>query len=146
MENFEYSSLINYNSCLLIVLINNIFDSSDQMERETILKFIPLKKLINSLKDTNILIDLRTEILIFIKKYSFSLCFIHNEVTNKSFPHSNKVISPKKGGNNLNKNTDSKIGFIDKSGDIKIPCKYEYINNQNYLINTNNFLNDAINN
>jgi hypothetical protein len=114
MENFEYSSLINYNSCLLLILINKIFDSSDQIERETILKFIPLKKLINSLKDTNILIDLRTEILIFIKKYSFSLCFIHNETTNKSFPHSNKVISPKKGGNTTNKNTDSKIGFIDK--------------------------------
>ena len=114
MENFEYSSLINYNSCLLLILINKVFDSSDQIERETILKFIPLKKLINLLKDTNILIDLRTEILIFIKKYSFSICFIHSEASNKSFPHSNKVISPKKGGNNTNKNTDSKVGLIDK--------------------------------
>ena len=97
MENFEYLSLINYNSCLLLILINKIFDSSDQVERETILKYIPLKKLINTLQDSNILIDLRTEILIFIQKYSASLCFIQSEDSKKASPNSNIGNSPNKG-------------------------------------------------
>ncbi len=84
MENFEYVSLINYNACLLLVLINKLFDSSDQTERANIIKMIPLKKLIYTLEDTNILIDLRTEILIFIEKYHISLYFRQNDVPKKN--------------------------------------------------------------
>ena len=79
MENFEYSSLINYNACLLLLLINKVFDSSEESERETIIKFIPLEKLRYDLDDTGILIDLRTQILIFIYKFYFSLFFKQNE-------------------------------------------------------------------
>ena len=94
MENFEYTSLINYNACLLLILINKIFDSSDKGERETIQKFIPVKKLIYSLEDTNILIDLRTEILIFIEKFHASLYFMQNDNSKKNGQHSNEITSP----------------------------------------------------
>ena len=93
MENFEYLSLINYNACLLLILVNKIFDSSDQLERDTILKFIPIKKLIYTLQDTNIIIDLRTEILIFIQKYHCSLCFRQDEISKKTYPFSSELIS-----------------------------------------------------
>ena len=92
LENFEYSSLINYNSCLLLLLINKIFDSSDETDREVIIKFITLEKLSYDLEDTNIHIDLRTQILIFIYKFYLSLYFKRN---NKP----NEIIS-----NNENKN------------------------------------------
>ena len=94
MENFEYLSLINYNACLLLILVNRIFDSSDQLERDAILKFIPIKKLIYTLQETNILIDLRTESLIFIFKYNTSLCFRQDEISKKTYPFSSELNSP----------------------------------------------------
>jgi hypothetical protein len=83
LENFEYSSLINYNSCLLLLLINKIFDSSDETDREVIIKFITLEKLSYDLEDTNIHIDLRTQILIFIYKFYLSLYFKRNDKPNE---------------------------------------------------------------
>ena len=93
MENFEYISLINYNACLLLIIINKIFDSSDKSERERIQKFIPIKKLIHTLKDTNILIDLRTEILIFIQKFYASLYFMQNDFQKKNGQYPNDISS-----------------------------------------------------
>ena len=83
LNNFEYSSLINYNACLLLLLINKIFDSSEEGDRETIIKIIPLDKIRNDLEDTNILIDLRAQILIFIYKFYSSLYFKQNYNNNK---------------------------------------------------------------
>ena len=108
MENFEYISLINYNACLLLILVNKLFDSSDQTERETITKLIPLKKLIYTLEDTNILIDLRTEILIFIEKYHASLCFKQNDIPKKNLPYSNDF-SPANIRASMHKNAESII-------------------------------------
>ena len=90
MDNFEYSSLINYNACLLLLLINKIFDSSEEFEKEIIIKFIPLDKLRNDLEDTSILIDLRTQILIFIYKFYASLSFKQNNNNKKIQKYSNE--------------------------------------------------------
>ena len=93
MESFEYASLIDYNACILLILINKIFDSSDKVEREAIQKFIPIKKLIYTLEDTNILIDLRTEILIFILKFHISLYFTQNDSPKNNAQFSNDITS-----------------------------------------------------
>ena len=84
LENFDFNSLINYNTCLLMLLINKIFDSSEESERELITKFISLDKLKRYLEDTNILIDLRTQILIFIYKFYFSLSYKSNDNIKKN--------------------------------------------------------------
>ncbi len=93
MENFEYISLINYNACLLLIIINKIFDSTNKIEREQIHKFIPIKKLMYTLQDTNILIDLRTEILIFIQKFHASLYFIQSDTQRRNGQHVNDITS-----------------------------------------------------
>ena len=87
LENFEFNSLINYNACLLLLLINKIFDSSEESERELIIKYISLDKMKHYLEDTNILIDLRTQILIFIYKFYFSSSYKSNDNIKKNLKH-----------------------------------------------------------
>jgi len=146
MENFEFISLINYNACLLLILINKIFDSSSQVEREQIIKFIPIQKLINTLKDTNILIDLRTEILIFIEKYHASLCFSQNEILKKNFSNDisssymgsglyKSIESPSKNKMNINSNIKKKKKKVVRT---KIKKKYNSVNKNIVKVKINN--------
>ena len=125
MENFEYSSLINYNASLLLLLINKIFDSSDEVEREIIIKFIPLDKLRTDLEDTNILIDLRTQILIFIFKFYASVYFRQNDNSKKIQRNQKESLS---NNENKNKSKDKKKRIIH----TKIKKKIS-INNSNIL-------------
>ena len=107
LENFEYSSLIGYNACLLLLLLNKIFDSSEENDREIIIKFIHLDKLRNDLEDTNILLDLRTQILIFIFKFYASLYFKHSDNTKKILR-----IQKESNSNNDSKSKDKKKRIV----------------------------------
>ena len=68
-------NLISYNAYLVIILVNKIIDSTNQNDRDIILKLIPFQNITNFLDDTNLDVDFRTEILIFIKSFKCSLCF-----------------------------------------------------------------------
>ena len=65
--NFNFQDLMIQNACLVLLLINKIFISSDQMDRDNLIKLIPIQKLVLTLEHTNIDIDYRTQILIFLK-------------------------------------------------------------------------------
>ena len=143
MENFEYTSLINYNACLLLILVNKIFESSSQVERESIIKFIPLQKLINTLRDTNILIDLRTEILIYIQKYHASLYFSQNEILKKNVSPNDlslsalhkSIESPRKNRININSNIKEKKKKIVRT---KVKKKFNSVNKNVVKVKINN--------
>ena len=75
LNNFNFQELMNRNGCLILLLINRIFISSDQNDRENLIKLIPIQKLVLTLEYTNIDIDLRTQILIFLKLFKCSIYF-----------------------------------------------------------------------
>ena len=75
LHHFNFQELMNHNASLILLLINRIFISSDQNDREHIIKLIPIQNLIQKLEQTNIEIDFRTQILIFLKLFKCSLYF-----------------------------------------------------------------------
>ena len=75
LNNFNFLELMSQNGCLILILINRIFISSDQNDRENLIKLIPIQKLVLTLEYTNIDIDYRTQILIFLKLFKCSIYF-----------------------------------------------------------------------
>ena len=75
LNNFNFLELMSQNGCLILILINRIFISSDQNDRENLIKLIPIQKLVLTLEYTNIDIDYRTQILIFLKLFKCSMYF-----------------------------------------------------------------------
>ena len=80
---FNFQELMTQNACLLLLLINRIFISSDQDDRENLIKFIPIQKLVLTLEHTNIDIDYRTQILIFLKNFKCTIYFKKFEIQRK---------------------------------------------------------------
>ena len=133
MKNFEYSSLINYNACLLLVLINKIFDSSEKTERDIILKLIPINKLKDYIEDSNTLLNLRTQILIFISKFTASLYFKKDENCKKYY----KNIEILSINNNSNKNNGTSSENKGKNNEKKKKVIHPKLRNRISIINSN---------
>ena len=74
LNNFNFQELMDLNACLLLLLVNRTFSSSNEIDRDNIIKLIPIQKLVLSLEYTNIDIDYRTQILIFLKLFKCSIC------------------------------------------------------------------------
>ena len=89
LNNFDFQELINENACLILILINRVFSSADQNNRENLIKLIPIQNLVLSLESTNIDIDYRTQILIFLKLFKCSMFFKKVEAVNPNETNSN---------------------------------------------------------
>ena len=85
---FNFQDLMPYNASLILLLINRVFYSSDQNDREKLIKIIPIQKLVLTLEYTNIEIDYRTQILVFLKLFKCSIFIKKVEVP---FPDSNQT-------------------------------------------------------
>ena len=75
LTNFNFQELMSQNACLILIIINRMFSSSDQIDRDNLIKLIPIQKLVLTLEYTNIDIDYRTQILIFLKLFKCSIYF-----------------------------------------------------------------------
>ena len=75
LNNFNFHELMNLNACLILLLVNRVFNSSDQIDRDNLIKLIPIQKLVLTLEYTSIDIDYRTQILIFLKLFKCSIYF-----------------------------------------------------------------------
>ena len=147
LENFDFNSLINYNARLLLLLINKVFDSSEEFERELIIKYISLDKLKYYLEDTNILIDFRTQILIFIYKFFFSLSYKSNDNFKKIIKHpkdnshkENKSKSKERKKRIIHTKTKKKIG-LNKSNILKVNINVLFHLNDEEPLRNNFYLN-----
>ena len=75
LQEFDFSKLHFYNECLTLILVNKLFNSCSQNDRETIMKLIPIQKIVSNLEKTEIEVDFRTELLIYLKQFKLSTFF-----------------------------------------------------------------------
>ena len=85
LQEFEFSKLHYYNECLTLILINKLFNSCDQSDRELIMKLIPIQKIVANLEKTEIEVDFRTELLIYLKQFKLSTYFKQIEGIKKKY-------------------------------------------------------------
>ena len=85
---FNFQELMPYNASLILLLINRVFSSSDQNNREKLIKLIPIQKLVLTLEYTNLEIDYRTQISLFLKLFKCTIFFKKVEVP---FSNSNQT-------------------------------------------------------
>ena len=76
----NFSSIRNDNLCVILIFINKLFDPSDEHDRKEIMDSINPNIFLKDLKDINIDLDYRTEILRFFKKYKYTLCFRQSDL------------------------------------------------------------------
>ena len=50
LNEFEFSKLHNYNECLILIIINKIFNTCSQQDRDAIMKLIPIQKIVSNLE------------------------------------------------------------------------------------------------
>ena len=138
---FNFQELMNQNACLLLILINRSFSSSDQIDRELLIKLIPIQKLVLTLEYTNIDIDYRTQILIFLNLFKFTLhykkFYINKDNGNLIFeskpPESGKIKKPKKLKNlhaikSKEKVNEIDVHFLFSLNDEEIQKNNNYLN------------------
>ena len=75
LNEFEFSKLHNYNECLILIIINKIFNTCSQQDRDAIMKLIPIQKIVSNLEKSEIEVDFRTQLLIYLKQYKLSIYF-----------------------------------------------------------------------
>ena len=75
LHEFDFSKLHNYNECLILIIINKIFNSCDQSDRDSIMKLIPIQKIVSNLEKSEIEVDFRTQLLIYLKQFKLSIYF-----------------------------------------------------------------------
>jgi len=75
LQEFDFSKMHFYNECLTLILVNKLFNSCDQNDREIIMKLIPIQKIVANLEKTEIEVDFRTELLIYLKQFKLSIFF-----------------------------------------------------------------------
>ena len=85
LKEFDFSKLHYYNECLTLILVNKLFNSCDQNDRETIMKLIPIQKIVSNLEKSEIEIDFRTELLIYLKQFKLSTFFKQIEGIKKKY-------------------------------------------------------------
>ena len=85
LKEFEFSKMHNYNQCLILIIINKIFNSSDQSDRDAIMKLIPIQKIVANLEKSEIEVDFRTQLLIFLKQFKLSIYFKQIESIKKKY-------------------------------------------------------------
>ena len=78
------STISSDNLCIILIFINKLFDPSDGRDRKTVLDSINSNIFLKDLKDINIDLDYRTEILRFFKKYKYTLFFRQSDLGNNS--------------------------------------------------------------
>ena len=81
--NFNFQDLMMQNACLILLLINRVFISSEQNDRDSLIKLIPIQKLVLTLEHTNIDIDYRTQILIFLKLFKCTIFYKKLDISKK---------------------------------------------------------------
>ena len=75
LQEFDFAKLHYYNECLTLILVNKLFNSCDQNDRDTVMKLIPIQKIVSNLEKTEIEVDFRTELLIYLKQFKLSIFF-----------------------------------------------------------------------
>ena len=85
LNEFEFSKLHNYNECLILIIINKIFNSCEQSDRDAIMKLIPIQKIVSSLEKSEIEVDFRTQLLIYLKQFKLSIYFKQIEGVKKKY-------------------------------------------------------------
>ena len=85
LKEFEFSKLHNYNECLILIIINKIFNSCEQPDREAIMKLIPIQKIVANLEKSEIEVDFRTQLLIYLKQFKLSIYFKQIESIKKKY-------------------------------------------------------------
>ena len=85
LTEFDFSKLHYYNECLTLILINKLFNSCDQNDRELIMKLIPIQRIVSNLEKSEIEIDFRTELLIYLKQFKLSTFFKQLEGIKKKY-------------------------------------------------------------
>ena len=72
---FNLNTISTDNICLILILINKMFDSLENKDRKKIIELINFQVLLEDLDDLGIDLDYRTEILRFIKKFKYTIYF-----------------------------------------------------------------------
>ena len=85
LNEFDFSKLHNYNQCLILMLINKIFNSCEQSDRDSIMKLIPIQKIVSNLEKSEIEVDFRTQLLIYLKQFKLSIYFKQIESIKKKY-------------------------------------------------------------
>ena len=85
LNEFEFSKLHNYNECLILIIINKIFNTCSQQDRDAIMKLIPIQKIVSNLEKSEIEVDFRTQLLIYLKQYKLSIYFKQIEGIKKKY-------------------------------------------------------------
>ena len=85
LKEFDFSKLHNHNECLILIIINKIFNSCSQSDRDTIMKLIPIQKIVSNLEKSEIEVDFRTELLIYLKQFKLSMFFKQIEGIKKKY-------------------------------------------------------------
>ena len=85
LQEFEFSKLHYYNQSLTLILVNKLFNSCDQGDRELVMKLIPIQKIVANLEKAEIEVDFRTELLIFLKQFKLSTFFKQIEGIKKKY-------------------------------------------------------------
>ena len=85
LREFDFSKLHNYNECLILIIVNKIFNSCDQSDRDSIMKLIPIQKIVSNLEKSEIEVDFRTQLLIYLKQFKLSIYFKQIEGIKKKY-------------------------------------------------------------
>ena len=85
LQEFDFSKMHFYNECLTLILVNKLFNSCDQNDRETVMKLIPIQKIVANLEKPEIEVDFRTELLIYLKEFKLSTFFKQIEGIKKKY-------------------------------------------------------------
>ena len=146
---FNFQDLMSHNACLILLLINRVFNSSAQHDREHLIKLIPIQKLVLTLEYTNIEIDYRTQILIFLKLFKCSMFLKKVEVsysnqTRKDFSEIGMKTTMTDGGGKakLRLKKNRKLHHIKNKENItEIEVNLLFSLNDEIIQNNNNYLN-----
>ena len=85
LNEFDFSKMHNYNECLILIIINKIFNSCEQSDRDSIMKLIPIQKIVSNLEKSEIEVDFRTQLLIYLKQFKLSIFFKQIEGVKKKY-------------------------------------------------------------
>ena len=139
LQEFDFSKLHFYNECLTLILVNKLFNSCEQNDREAIMKLIPIQKIVSNLEKSEIEVDFRTELLIYLKQFKLSTFFKQIEGIKRKHNFAEiQTMAMIDNANASNKNMmeDSKF-FEKKKAKMNNKSRKKFIKGKDIIVETN---------
>ena len=137
LQEFDFAKLHFYNQCLTLILINKLFNSCDQNDRDSIMKLIPIQKIVSNLEKTEIEVDFRTELLIYLKQFKLSIFFKQIEGIKKKHNFAEIQAKALLDANTLTKSIVDESKIDKKKGKISVKNRKKLAKGKDIIVETN---------